>query len=87
MFAWGAKQDQQATYEWNSTLTNPSRREAMVNVSLQLLDAAGNVVAADTKTVTIAGQTEMSVGGQASIAYAEARSAAKYRIVVEAAGN
>ena len=84
-FAWGAKQDQQATYEWNSTLSNPSRREVMVTVSLQLLDTAGGVVAADTKMITIAGETEMSVGGESAIPYSEARSAAKYRIVVEEA--
>jgi len=81
-FAWGAKQDQQATYEWNSTLTNPSNREAVVNVSMQLLDGAGNVVANDTKMVTIAAETEMSVGGEAMLAYADARSATMYRIVV-----
>ena len=84
-FSWGAKQDQQATYEWNSTLTNPSNREANVTVSLQLLDSAGNVVADDTKMVTIASETEMSVGGEAMLAYAEARSATTYRIVVAAA--
>ena len=84
-FSWGAKQDQQATYEWNSTLSNPSRRDTTVTVSLQLLDSAGAVVAADTKQVTLAGETEMSVGGEAMLAYADARSAAKYRIVVEEA--
>ena len=81
-FSWGAKQDQQATYEWNSTLSNPSRREAVVNVSLQLLDDAGDVVASDTKMVTIVGETETSVGGEAMLAYADARSAKTYRIVV-----
>jgi len=84
-FSWGAKQDQQATYEWNSTLSNPSRRETTVIVSLQLLDNEGGVVAADTKQVTIAGETEMSVGGEAMLAYPDARSAAKYRIMVEEA--
>ncbi len=84
-FSWGAKQDQQATYEWTSTLSNPSRRDTTVTVSLQLLDSSGGVVAADTKLVTIAGETEMSVGGEAMLAYPDARSAAKYRIVVEEA--
>jgi hypothetical protein len=84
-FSWGAKQDQQATYEWNSTLSNPFRREAVVNVSLQLLDSEGNVVASDTKMVTIAGETEVGVGGESMLAYAEARSATMYRIVVAAA--
>ena len=84
-FSWGAKQDQQATYEWNSTLSNPSRRDTTVTVSLQLLNSEGGVVAADTKMVTIAGETEMSVGGEAMLAYPDARSAAKYRIVVEEA--
>lgn len=84
-FSWGAKQDQQATYEWNSTLSNPSRREAVVNVSLQLLDGAGNVVASDTKMVTIAGETEVAIGGEAMLAYPDARSATMYRIVVAAA--
>lgn len=82
-FAWTGKQDQQAMYEWSSTLTNPSRREVMVNVSLQLLDSAGNVVIADTKSVTIAGESEMSVGGEASMPFSDARSATQYRIVVE----
>jgi len=81
-FSWGAKQDQQATYEWSSTLNNPSRRETTVTVSLQLLDSQGNVVADDVKMVTIAGETEMGVGGEATLPYAEARSAAMYRIVV-----
>ncbi len=84
-FSWGAKQDQQATYEWDSTLSNPSRRETTVNVSLQLLDGDGNVVAADTKMVTIAGETEMSVGGENMLAYADASTATMYRIVVAAA--
>lgn len=84
-FSWGSKQDQQATYEWNSTLSNPSRRETIVTVSLQLLDSNGRVVDADTKVVTIAGETEMNVGGSATLPFAEARSATKYRIVVEAA--
>ena len=86
-FSWGAKQDQQATYEWNSTLSNSSRRETTVTVSLQLLDSEGGVVAADTKMVTIAGETEMSVGGEAMLAYSDARSAATYRIVVEEAAQ
>ncbi|NKB88911.1 MAG: hypothetical protein GKS06_11895 [Acidobacteria bacterium] len=86
-FAWGAKQDQQATYTWNSTLSNPSSREAMVNVSLQLLDNSGGVVASDTKMITIAGESEMSVGGEAMLPYPDARSAEKYRIVVEEAGQ
>lgn len=84
-FAWGAKQDQQATYEWNSTLSNPSRREAMVNVSLQLLDSAGDVVSADTKMVTLAPESEVSVGGEAMLPFADARNAQTYRIVVAAA--
>ena len=84
-FSWSPKQDQQATYEWNSTLSNPSRQETVVTVSLQLLDSNGRVVDADTKVVTIAGETEMSVGGSASLPFAEARIATKYRIVVEAA--
>ena len=84
-FSWGAKQDQQATYEWSSTLNNPSRREAVVNVSLQLLDDAGNVVGSDTKLVTIARESEMSVGGESMLAYADASNAAMYRIVVAAA--
>lgn len=86
-FSWGAKQDQQATYEWTSTLSNPSRRETLVTVSLQLLDSSGAVVASDTKLVTIAGEAEMSVGGEAMLAFADARSAAKYRIVVAAAAE
>ena len=86
-FSWGAKQDQQATYTWNSTLTNPSGRDAMVNVSLQLLDSAGNVVVVDTKMITITGESEMSVGGEAMLPYADARSAEKYRIVVEDASG
>jgi len=86
-FSWGAKQDQQATYEWSSTLSNPSRRETIVTVSLQLLDSDGGVVSADTRTVTIAGETEMSVGGDATLPYADARSAAKYRVVVAAAAE
>lgn len=81
-FSWGAKQDQQATYEWSSTLSNTSRRETDVTVSLQLLDSEGNVVGADIKTVTIAGETEMSVGGEAMLAYADASSVAQYHIVV-----
>lgn len=82
-FSWGAKQDQQATYTWNATITNPSRRETLATVSLQLLDAAGNVVASDSKVVTVTAESEMSVGGEAMMPYADARSAAKYRVTVE----
>ena len=81
-FSWTGKEDQQASFEWSSTITNPSRRTAMVQVSMQLLDANGAVVASDTQVVTLESETDMTVGGGSSIAYSEARSATQYRIVL-----
>jgi len=84
-FSWTGKQDQQANFTWSATLTNPSKRTTTVVVTLQLIDASGNVVGADTKTVTLQRESDMEVGGDASIAYADAARAAQYRVMVEGA--
>ena len=84
-FSWTGKQDQQANYTWSSTLTNPSRRDTTVIVTLQLVDSAGNVVGADTKTVSITRESEMQVGGDASMPYSDASRVSKYLLMVEPA--
>lgn len=86
-FSWTGKEDQQANYTWSATVTNPSRREATINVTLQLIDASGNVVAADAKTITVGRESDTEVGGDASLAYAEAARATQYRIMVEGAAD
>lgn len=84
-FSWTGKQDQQAGYDWSATVSNPSKRPTSVIVTLHLLDASGNVVASDTKTVEVMRQSQVAVSGKGMLAYADANKATQYRITLEGA--
>ena len=84
-FSWTGKQDQRANYRWSASIDNPSRREVVVDVRIELLDAAGAVVGSDTRTVTVARESGGSVSGETSLPYADASRATQYRITLEAA--
>jgi len=86
-FSWTGKQGDQSGYNWSATVTNPARRTVTANVTLQLVDASGNVVAADSKTVVLERESELQVGGDSTISYADARRATQYRITVEGVEN
>ncbi len=86
-FSWSGKEGQQANYSWSSTLTNPTRRDVTVVVTLQLLDSAGNVVGSDVRTVSLARESDMQVGGDASLGYTDASRATQYRIMVEGSAD
>lgn len=82
---WTGKQGDVATYTWSSSVSNPSKRAVTAIVTLQLIDAAGTVVAADTKTVVLQRESKVDVGGESSLPHADARRATQYRIMVEGA--
>lgn len=84
-FSWTGKEAQTANFRWSATITNPSRRDTTVTVTLQLIDASGNVVGADVKTVDVGRESDVEVGGDASLPYADANRATQYRIMVEGA--
>lgn len=83
VFAWTGKAGEQASYSWSASVSNPSKREVTALVSLQLIDASGAVVAADSKTVVIGKQTAIDVSGENSLPHSDARRATQYRITVE----
>lgn len=81
-FAWTGKQGQQANYRWSAIIGNPSRRVLDVEVTLQLLDADGEVVASKSETTTLEGESQTTVDSTGSVAFADAETAAQYRIVL-----
>lgn len=84
-FSWTGKQDQQASYSWSATVSNPFRRAAAVKVTLLLLDGNGNVVGSSSVTTEVAKNGTAEVSGESTLAYAQARLAAQYKIAVEGA--
>lgn len=82
-FSWTGKQDQQANFSWSATIDNPTKRHAMVMVTLHLMDASGNIVGSDTQTIEITRLSQSPVEGDGVLAYATASQAKQYRITVE----
>ena len=82
-FSWTGKEDQQANYSWSATIDNPTKRPAMVMVTLHLMDSNGDIVGSDSVTLEVErmSQSEISSGGV--LAYAMASQAAQYRITIE----
>jgi len=43
-FAWTGKSGDNANYRWSATVDNPSSRDLEVRITIELLNAAGDVV-------------------------------------------
>lgn len=82
-FSWTGKQDQQANYSWSATIDNPTKRPAMVMVTLHLMDATGNIVGSDSITVDVERQSRSEISNSSALAYATASQATQYRITIE----
>lgn len=86
-FSWTGKQDQQANFSWSATIDNPTRRPAMVMVTLHLMDATGNIVGSDSQTMEVGRQSQSEVSGSGQLAFATASQATQYRITIEGVEN
>jgi hypothetical protein len=81
-FAWTGKSGQDANYRWSATINNPSRRELNVRVTIELLNAAGEVVGNNSADVMLPPEDTTSVEQTSSITVATAETARQYRIVL-----
>jgi len=81
-FAWTGKSGQNANYRWSATIDNPSGRELNVRVTIELLDAQGNVVGNNSTDVMLPKMDSTSVEQTASIEVSTAQTAQQYRIVL-----
>lgn len=81
-FAWTGKTGQDANFRWSATVNNPSGRELNVRVTLEMLNAAGNVVGQDSTDVMLTPMDRTSVEQTSSIAVTTAESATQYRVVL-----
>jgi hypothetical protein len=81
-FAWTGKSGDTANYRWSATVNNPSGRELNLRVTMEMLNAAGEVVAQDSTDVMLAPMDSSSVEETANIAVATAESATQYRVVL-----
>ena len=81
-FAYSGKSGQNANYRWSATIDNPSGRELNVRVTIELLNAAGDVVGYNSADVMLPPMDRTSVEQTASIAVATAETATQYRVVL-----
>jgi len=81
-FAWTGKSGQTANYRWSATIDNPSSRDLNVRVTVELLNAAGEVVARDSADVMLPQLDRASVEQASSVAFASAQTATQYRVVL-----
>ncbi len=81
-FAWSGKSGQNANYRWSATIDNPSSRELNVRVTIELLNAAGNVVGQNSADVMLPPMDRTSVEQTSNIAVATAETATQYRVVL-----
>jgi hypothetical protein len=81
-FAWTGKSGQNANYRWSATIDNPSGRELNLRVTIELLNAQGNVVGNQSADVMLPAMDSASVEQTSSIAFATAETARQYRIVL-----
>ena len=81
-FAWTGKSGPDAGYRWSATINNPSRRELNLRVTIELLNAAGDVVSYDSADVVLQKEDSASVEQTASVAVATAQTATQYRVVL-----
>ncbi|MCH7825959.1 MAG: hypothetical protein IH849_14260 [Acidobacteria bacterium] len=81
-FAYTGKSGQNANYRWSATIDNPSRRDLNVRVTLEMLNAAGEVVASDRADVMLPPMDSTSVEQTSSVALATAETATQYRVVL-----
>jgi len=81
-FAYTGKSGQNANYRWSATIDNPSNRDLNVRVTLEMLNAAGEVVAFDTADLMLPPMDSTSVEQTSSVAVATAETATQYRVVL-----
>lgn len=81
-FAWTGKSGQNAGYRWSATVNNPSGRELNVRVTMEMLNAAGDVVGQNSADVMLTPMDMTSVENTGSIAVTTAESATQYRVVL-----
>ncbi|MGD8329611.1 MAG: FxLYD domain-containing protein [Acidobacteriota bacterium] len=81
-FAWTGKTGQNANYRWSATIDNPSGRELNVRVTIELLDAQGNVVGNNSADLMLPKMESTPVEQTATIAVSTAQTAQQYRIVL-----
>lgn len=81
-FAYTGKSGQDANYRWSATIDNPSNRDLSVRVTLEMLNAAGEVVAFDTADLMLPPMDSTSVEQTSSVAVATAETATQYRVVL-----
>jgi hypothetical protein len=81
-FAWTGKSGQTANYRWSATIDNPSSRDLNVRVTVELLNAAGEVVARDSADLMLPQMDRASVEQTSSVAFASAQTATQYRVVL-----
>ena len=71
-FAYTGKSGQNANYRWSATIDNPSSRELNVRVTIELLNAAGNVVGQNSADVMLPPMDRTSVEQTSSLTVATA---------------
>ena len=81
-FAWSGKSGQNANYRWSATIDNPSSRELNVRVTIELLNAAGDVVGQNSADVMLPPMDRTSVEQTSNITVAAAETLAQYRVVL-----
>ncbi|MFW6198927.1 MAG: hypothetical protein ACOC5E_03795 [Acidobacteriota bacterium] len=81
-FSWTGKEGERANYAWSATVDNPSRRDLVVNATLQLVDAEGNVVSSDVQQITVMGESQAEIEGESFLAYSDATEATDYQITL-----
>ena len=81
-FAYTGKSGQNANYRWSATINNPSSRDLNVRVTIEMLNAAGEVVASDSANAMLSPMDRTSVEQTSTIAVATAETATQYRIVL-----
>ena len=81
-FAYTGKSGENADYRWSATIDNPSGRDLNVRVTLEMLNAAGEIVASDNATVMLPSMDSTSVEQTSSLAVATAETATQYRVVL-----
>lgn len=81
-FAWTGKSGDNANYRWSATIDNPSGRDLNVRVTIEMLNAAGDVVGQDSADVMLTPMDSTSVEQTSNIAVTTAESATQYRVVL-----
>jgi hypothetical protein len=81
-FAWTGKSGQTANYRWSASIDNPSSRELNMRVTIELLNAAGDVVGQNSADVMLPPMDSTSVEQAGNIEVSTAQTATQYRVVL-----